>query len=67
MSIWTIADLHLSFCVDKPMNIFGDNWDNYEDVCERTQNGQSYTIRLRKPQATNIPAVSPGIRSEYRT
>ena len=31
MSIWTIADLHLSFCVDKPMNIFGDNWDNYED------------------------------------
>ena len=31
MSIWTIADLHLSFCVDKPMNIFGDNWDNYEE------------------------------------
>ena len=31
MSIWTIADLHLSFCVDKPMNIFGENWDNYED------------------------------------
>ena len=31
MSIWTIAELHLSFCVDKPMNIFGDNWDNYEE------------------------------------
>ena len=31
MSIWTIADLHLSFCVDKPMNIFGENWDNYEE------------------------------------
>ena len=31
MSIWTIADLHLSFCVDKPMNIFGENWDNYEN------------------------------------
>lgn len=28
MSLFTIADLHLSFSVDKPMNIFG-GWDNY--------------------------------------
>ena len=26
MSIYTIADLHLSFSQNKPMNIFGDNW-----------------------------------------
>jgi len=29
MSIYTIADLHLSFAQEKPMNIFGDNWDNH--------------------------------------
>ena len=29
MSIFAIADLHLSFGVDKPMNIFGSNWENH--------------------------------------
>lgn len=33
MSIYTIADLHLSFSENKPMNIFGDNWNNhYEKI-----------------------------------
>ncbi len=31
MSIFVIADLHLSFKNPKPMNIFGDNWENHED------------------------------------
>lgn len=31
MAIYTIADLHLSFNTDKPMNIFGTNWENYEE------------------------------------
>ncbi len=31
MAIYTIADLHLSFDTDKPMNIFGQNWQNYEE------------------------------------
>lgn len=31
MSIYAIGDLHLSFSESKPMNIFGDNWDNHED------------------------------------
>ena len=30
MAIFAIADLHLSFSTDKPMNVFGDNWDNHE-------------------------------------
>lgn len=30
MAIFTIADLHLSFSTNKPMNIFGANWNNYE-------------------------------------
>ena len=31
MSIFVIADLHLSFKTPKPMNIFGDNWENHEN------------------------------------
>ncbi|MBE5805602.1 MAG: serine/threonine protein phosphatase [Clostridiales bacterium] len=30
MSIYTIADLHLSFANSKPMDIFGENWKNHE-------------------------------------
>ena len=31
MSIYVIADLHLSFGTDKPMDIFGNNWDNHPE------------------------------------
>ena len=31
MSIYVIADLHLSFNESKPMDIFGDNWQNHEE------------------------------------
>lgn len=31
MAIWTIADLHLSFNENKPMDIFGENWKNHEE------------------------------------
>ena len=30
MSIYAIGDLHLSFNEDKPMNIFGENWNQHE-------------------------------------
>lgn len=30
MSIYVIADLHLSFNTDKPMEVFGENWKEYE-------------------------------------
>lgn len=30
MSIYTIGDLHLSFHENKPMGIFGENWNNHE-------------------------------------
>lgn len=29
MKIWGISDLHLSFACDKPMDVFGGNWENY--------------------------------------
>ena len=38
MSIYAIGDLHLSFGTEKPMNIFGDNWQNYEEKLENNWN-----------------------------
>ena len=29
MALYTIGDLHLSLGSDKPMDIFGDRWQNY--------------------------------------
>ena len=31
MSIYAIGDLHLSFNTNKPMNVFGEIWENYEE------------------------------------
>ena len=31
MSIYVIADLHLSFSQDKQMDIFGKNWENHAE------------------------------------
>ena len=31
MSIFAISDLHLSLSTDKPMDVFGSKWDNYEE------------------------------------
>ena len=31
MAIYTIGDLHLSLKHPKPMDIFGDNWENHEE------------------------------------
>ncbi len=38
MSIYAIGDLHLSFGTNKPMNIFGDHWQNYEEKLEKNWN-----------------------------
>lgn len=31
MKIFAISDLHLTFMVEKPMDIFGGNWENYTE------------------------------------
>ena len=36
MAIYVIADLHLSFTVDKPMDIFGNNWENHEEKIKKS-------------------------------
>lgn len=38
MAIYAISDLHLSFGVNKPMNIFGTKWDNYEETIKENWN-----------------------------
>ena len=35
MSIYAIADLHLSFGENKPMEIFGSNWENHYEKIEK--------------------------------
>lgn len=31
MKVFAISDLHLSFETDKPMDVFGEKWENYEE------------------------------------
>lgn len=35
MAIFAISDLHLAFGKNKPMNIFGDNWENHHQKIEK--------------------------------
>lgn len=35
MSIYAVADLHLSFGQDKPMYVFGDNWIGFEEKIKK--------------------------------
>lgn len=35
MSIYTIGDLHLSFHENKPMGIFGENWEGHEEKIKK--------------------------------
>lgn len=36
MNIYAIADLHLSFGSDKPMEIFGSNWENHAEKIKQS-------------------------------
>lgn len=38
MAIFAISDLHLSFHCDKPMDVFGYQWQNYEEKMEEIWN-----------------------------
>lgn len=38
MSLYAIGDLHLSFGINKPMNVFGSKWDNYEEKLKQDWN-----------------------------
>ncbi len=38
MKVYALSDLHLSFETDKPMNVFGEKWDNYEEKIKENWN-----------------------------
>ena len=48
MSIYVIGDLHLSFAVDKPMDVFGNNWENHSEKIKKNW------IEKVKPEDTVI-------------
>lgn len=48
MALYAIGDFHLSFSVDKPMEIFGREWKNHEKKIEK------YCNRLIKSKDTLV-------------
>jgi len=35
MALWAISDLHLAINSDKPMDIFGDKWENHHEKIKK--------------------------------
>ncbi|MBP3707781.1 MAG: metallophosphoesterase [Clostridia bacterium] len=50
MSIYTIGDLHLSFAKPKPMDIFGNNWENHEEKIK-----QDWISKVKDEDTVIIP------------
>lgn len=50
MAVLAIADLHLSFNTDKPMNIFGNNWENHAEKIK-----EDWLKKVSKDDAVLIP------------
>lgn len=57
MAIYAISDLHLSFGTNKPMNIFGDIWDGYEEKIK-----ENWISKVNEEDTVIIPGdISWGI------
>ena len=55
MSIYAISDLHLSFGSDKPMDIFGNNWENQiESEMVKTDLGFQIEVELQDKETFNF-------------
>ena len=50
MAIYTIADLHLSFNADKPMDVFGEVWENYEEKIK-----QDWILKVKQDDLVVLP------------
>lgn len=60
MSIFVIGDLHLSFSVEKPMDIFGGQWTNHVQRI-----GDSWLTQVKENDTVIIPGdISWGLRLE---
>ena len=63
MSIFAIADLHLSFTADKPMSIYGQSWQNHEEQIKA-----NWTELVGPEDTVLIPGdISWGLKSEEAT
>ncbi len=51
MALWAISDLHLAINSDKPMDIFGDKWENHDEKIKenwlRKSFSRGYCINCR--------------------
>ncbi len=64
MSTYTIGDLHLSFHEDKPMSIFGENWQGHEDKIK-----QDWINKVKENDLVVIPgdfSWSTYLKDTYR-
>lgn len=50
LSIYVIGDLHLSFGVDKPMDIFGNNWENHTDKIRK-----NWLVKVKEEDTVILP------------
>ena len=50
MSIYVIGDLHLSFSVDKPMDIFGYNWEKHAEKIK-----QNWIKKVKEDDTVILP------------
>ena len=50
MAIYVIGDLHLSFNTNKPMDIFGINWQNYEEKIK-----QDWLSKVKQEDTVILP------------
>ncbi len=50
MSVFVISDLHLSFGVDKPMDVFGARWQNFETRLE-----ENWREKIREEDTVVLP------------
>lgn len=50
MAIYVIGDLHLSFNANKPMDIFGKTWQNYEEKIK-----QDWLSKVKKEDTVILP------------
>ena len=53
MSLYAIGDLHLSFTVDKPMSIYGREWENHVAKIEK-----NWKKRIREQDNTTIDFIN---------
>ena len=53
MSLYAIGDFHLSFSVDKPMDVFGREWKKHEKKIEKASRKESPFTQMTEEYGTS--------------